>query len=352
MTRRRHRHAPRRRASQSGYAYLTALFMVLAMLAGTAVFLENALTASQRRREEELIWRGNQYKRAIRLYFHKTGHYPQDLDALKKGLPQLHFLRQAYKDPMSTSDGGWRFIYVNAAGQLIGSMRYASLQQMALLDNPQLQNQTFPQLGVSAASLANTSATGSIFSTSAQPPSGSAPPGSPPAGASPDTSGGTPPPPAPGQSGQGGTSTPPADQSGSGTGNQPGQPLGPGGQQLQNPILLQKPTGAVDGPVLGAFLTGVAPKELTPSRKWFHHAKIYKEWEFIWNPLDDQAAAAQNQNTAIPLLGAPAGGSASGSGSAFGPGSGSAFGQGGSGSTGSGNPNPFGGPPPQGNPPQ
>jgi len=346
----------RRRASQSGYAYLTALFMVLAMLAGTVVFLENALTASQRRREEELLWRGNQYKRAIRLYFHKTGHYPQDFDALKKGLPQLHFLRQAYKDPMSTTDGSWRFIYVNAAGQIIGSMRYASLQQMALLNNPQLQNQTFPQLGVSAASLANSSATSSIFSTSPQPLGQNPASSQNPPGGTPDNPGGNPPPPPTDQSGQGSTSAPPTDQSGAGNANQPGQPLGVGGQQLQNPILLQKPTGPVDGPVLGAFLTGVASNVPLPSRKWFHHAKVYKEWEFIWNPLDDQAAAAQQQATAIPLLGAPAGGSTFGSGSAFGSGStfgsGGSGGQGGAGSLGTGNPNPFGGPPPQGNPPQ
>jgi hypothetical protein len=380
----------RRHSSQSGYAYLMALLMALAVLAGTMVFLENALTQTQRRREEELIWRGNQYKRAVRLYFHKTGHYPQDFEALKKGLPQLHFLRQAYKDPMNTADGSWRFIYVNAAGQIIGSTRYASLQQMALIDNPQLMNQSFPQLGVSAASLSNSGASGSIFSNSPQSstqnsafggssfgnssfggssfggssfgsssannatpgsaPSSSSPSGTTPSGNAPDSSTGAPPPGSTDQSGQIGASTTTITTTQSATTAQPGQPLGPDGNPLQNPILLQKPTGPVDGPVLGAFLTGVASTVDQPSKKWFHHAKKYKEWEFIWNPLSDQAAAAQQQNTAIPLLGQPAGAS----GSAFGSGFGSAFG--------SGNSNPFGGnspqpqpqppPGPQGNPQQ
>ena len=40
----------------------------------------------------------------------------------------------AYKDPLNKDDGSWRLIYVNAAGQIIGSTRYSSLQQMALLD--------------------------------------------------------------------------------------------------------------------------------------------------------------------------------------------------------------------------
>ena len=98
--------------------------------------MENILTTGRRQREEEMIWRGQQYVRAIRLYYRKTGHYPSTLDDLKKGMPELHFLRYAaYKDPMKTDDErAWRFIYVNAAGQIIGSVRYATLQQMAILD--------------------------------------------------------------------------------------------------------------------------------------------------------------------------------------------------------------------------
>ncbi|HYL69240.1 MAG TPA: hypothetical protein VEX69_08740 [Candidatus Limnocylindria bacterium] len=247
------------------------------MLASSVVVIQNGLTQSKRRREEEMIWRGNQYVRAIRLYFRKTGHYPQDLQALQKGLPQLHFLRQAYKDPMNTnSDGAWRFIYVNAAGQIIGSTRYASLQQMALIENPSLmgQSQAFPQLGASASSLANqSSAPGAQPSPSQNPPTD--------------------------QSGQSATGQGPTDQSGAA---QPPQPAPPPPQQtsafgssgqLGNPILQQKPTGPVDGPVLGAFLTGVGSNVDAPSMKVLHSAKKYKEWEFIWNPLVDQAAAMQ-----------------------------------------------------------
>ena len=35
---------------------------------------------------------------------------------------------------MKKDDGAWRFIYVNAAGQIIGSVKYATLQQMAIMD--------------------------------------------------------------------------------------------------------------------------------------------------------------------------------------------------------------------------
>lgn len=283
---------------QSGYAFLFALFLMLAMLAGSVVVIQNGLTQSRRRREEEMIWRGNQYKRAIRLYFHKTGHYPQNLDDLAKGMPQLHFLRQPYKDPMNATDGKWRFIYVNAAGQIIGSTRYASLQQMALIENPSLMAATaFPQLGVSASSLANQSSAFGSSALGSQPGQSSA------QGTSPSAPSGSAQSPGTDQSGQSGQN-PPTDQSGQGTSStsafgqsgQPGQPSAFGNSgQLGNPILQQKPTGAVDGPVLGGFLTGVGSgnKSDAESLKVLHGAKKYKDWEFIWNPLEDQAAATQ-----------------------------------------------------------
>jgi hypothetical protein len=60
-----------------------------------------------------------------------------------------------------------------------------------------------------------------------------------------------------------------------------------------NPLLLIKPTGPVDGPVLGGFLTGVACTTDSKSIKVYRRGKKYKEWEFIWNPLEDALASAQ-----------------------------------------------------------
>src|SRR5580692_690949 len=147
----------RRRSQEGGFAFLLALGLIVFVVAMSLIWLEQGATQHRRQVEEEAIWRGNQYARAIRLYFHKTGNYPQDLEALQKGLPNLHFLRQAYKDPTNQADGSWRFIYVNAAGQIIDSTKYANLQQMALLDANGGQLPTIPgapgQLGVPASSL-------------------------------------------------------------------------------------------------------------------------------------------------------------------------------------------------------
>jgi hypothetical protein len=379
--------APRRpralRDRQSGFAYIMALIAVMVMLVATLAIFEQGATLARRDREEEMIWRGNQYKRAIRLYYHKTGKYPQTIDDLTKGLPQLHFLRQEYKDPTNKADGAWRFIYVNAAGSIIGSTKYATLQQMQLLDMNGGVMPTIPgQPGVPASSLASGSQPSGINSTSGNGSdssgqssgfgSGS---GSGPGSDSGSNSGSTgssggqnglPPGVPPGVAAMlpnGANSTPEqiaaalsangidpsqaaqflqnaqnsqnSSQSGSGNnssgfgsnssgfGQSPNGPgsssiFGPGGSSptgsnlsssnmpgagingmpsMANLAALAqlKPTGPVDGPVLGGFLTGVGGKVDAKSVKNYHGAKKLNQFEFIWNPLEDAAAALQNQ---------------------------------------------------------
>jgi type II secretory pathway pseudopilin PulG len=108
-----------------GYAVLLAIFMVATMLLLAATATPNILTQGRRLREQETIWRGNQYVRAIRLYYQKNREYPSSLDDLTKAnAAGAHFLRKAYKDPMNSSDGSWRLIYITLpSGQLEGSVR-------------------------------------------------------------------------------------------------------------------------------------------------------------------------------------------------------------------------------------
>jgi len=275
-------------SKQSGYAFLMVMGMVLIMAVLAQAVLQNMLTEGRRAREDEMIWRGNQYVRAIRLYFRKTGHYPQTIDDLKTGMPELHFLRYAaYKDPMAKDkDGAWRFIYINASGQIIGSVRYATLQQMALMD---LNGGTIPlnaTLGSIGTPVAAMSAGANGANSAGQ--NGTGPNGT---GA---TSGGN--------SSQSPTSTVGSgDNSGqSGTQNSSSSQTTSSGSssgfgQPVNPLSLLKPTGPVDGPVLGGLLTGVGggTDSDAASIKVVSGGKKYKDWEFIWNPLEDQARAIQ-----------------------------------------------------------
>ena len=397
-----------RRAEESGFAFLMALGMMLILLAFSLVILQNFVTDGKRTQEEETIWRGQQYARAIRLYYHKIGHYPQTMDDLQKGGLQLHFLRQPYKNPMNKTDGTWRFIYVNAAGQITGSVRYATLQQMVLIDQyagmlpgAAATAPTPGQIGVSAASLvsgggssgANSQQLQSVLSGilssvpsntdasngngSSQLQSGTSQSGT--SGQTPDQSNGQLPPPAnvpsPGNisptpdqvaqfvqsgqlppgitqdmvtaylqtgqlppgitqdqvnqftqnlqnpQGQQNPQTPdnsqnpqnPTQSSQSSFGSAPSGQSGSfslspssltqSGQSAAaiNPLLLLKPTGPVDGPVLGGFLTGVACTTDIKSIKVYRRGKKYQEWEFIWNPLEDAVASAQQ------VMGSPQG---------------------------------------------
>jgi hypothetical protein len=263
------RSGTRRSSRESGYTFLIALFMIVAIIIASDVALRNMASAGRRQREQEEIWRGNQYIRAIRLYYRKTGMFPRTIDDLQKGQPQLHFLRAAaYKDPMNTDDGAWGFIYITGAGQLIGSSKYTTLQEMALIDLNNGQLPTALQGNVSGAS--NQGATFGAFNSQSQAPAPAQTPG--------QTNGS--PPPTTGVA----TSTPGAPAA---------SPFGTPGQAAAT-TMGQTPTGPVDGPVLGGFIVGVVSKSPRESVKVYKGGKKYTEWEFIWNPLEDQAQAMQN----------------------------------------------------------
>jgi hypothetical protein len=113
-----------RKHSERGYALLVVIFLVSVLFISTMVVAPNILTEGRREKEKEMIWRGKQYTRGVKLYYRKLGRFPTSLDDLTKPkVGSLRFMRQAYKDPMNKEDGSWRFIYVGPAGQLIGSLK-------------------------------------------------------------------------------------------------------------------------------------------------------------------------------------------------------------------------------------
>jgi len=114
----------KRNPNEGGYALLLVVFLTTLLLLATIVAAPSVRTERQREKEQEMIWRGKQYVRAIKLYYRKNGRFPTSLDDLiKPKMGSLRFLRQAYKDPMNKEDGSWRLIFVGPAGQLIGSMK-------------------------------------------------------------------------------------------------------------------------------------------------------------------------------------------------------------------------------------
>jgi hypothetical protein len=114
----------RARSEERGYALLMAIFFLALLVLATGVAAPRILTEGKREKEQEMIWRGKQYERGIKLYYRKMGRFPTSIDDLTKPANGgVRFMRQAYKDPMNKEDGSWRLIYVGPSGQLIGSLR-------------------------------------------------------------------------------------------------------------------------------------------------------------------------------------------------------------------------------------
>jgi len=229
-----------RRRKQAGYTLLMVVFMAASMLILAAAAAPNLLTQGRREKEEEMVWRGEQYARAVGLYYRKFGKYPTKVEDLTRQTNGVRFLRQAYTDPMNKDDGSWRFIYVGPNGQLIGSLRQTSLLQ-TVLSTPGLP-------GMSA------------FGGGLQPP---APP----------------------------TATPGAAP---GTNQAPG--TGPAGQQTNtattaNP--LESQPQPFDGTVVGGNIIGVGSKIKKPSFRVYLGGDTYQQWEFLWNPTGQIAVPGQ-----------------------------------------------------------
>ena len=234
--------------AQSGYALLMVVFMAALMIITAAAIQINFLTQGRREKEDELIWRGQQYARGVRLFYRKHGRFPTSLDDLMKpGIGGVRYMRKAYKEPMNTVDGSWRLLYVGPAGQIIGSVKA----------NPG----------------------GSIFPAAPAPRPGGA---------------------------QAGTTAAPLGSTGGNAGGEassgtaPGQPqsAGSGSPQTANtssqqPSSQQPSAFGTDGTIIGGNIIGVASKINRNSIKVYDSATTYRAWEFIYNPSKDVTPIGQ-----------------------------------------------------------
>ncbi|HEV2386345.1 MAG TPA: hypothetical protein VGS20_03720 [Candidatus Acidoferrales bacterium] len=219
---------------------LLALFIGALMIIAAAVAVPSLITQNRRQKEALMIWRGQQYARAIGLFYRKTGRFPHDLDELEHGVGNVHFLRKAYKDPMNTEDGSWRLIYLGPGGQLIGSLRWHTMAEY------QAAEMGLP-LPTAGAGNPNSGPTG---------PAGAATPsGVQPSGANP----------------------------------QPSAPPSPTKPQPSPSTSSQPQTQTIEeGQMAGGNLIGVASKVKQNSLKTYLGGTTYRQWEFLWNPLEGQ----------------------------------------------------------------
>jgi len=108
------------RNRQAGFALLMALLLAALVLIALTIVAPVAFTQGRREKEEELVFRGEQYRRGITLYHRRFGRPSSSIKQLL-WTNERAYLRRAYPDPM-TKDGAWRLIRLGAGGQLVGSV--------------------------------------------------------------------------------------------------------------------------------------------------------------------------------------------------------------------------------------
>lgn len=90
-----------------GFTYIGLLFLVAMMGLALTVVSDVWVTAQRRDNEEQLLFVGNQFRRAIARYFATNGSYPHQLEDLLKDpkFPGVRrFLRRMYRDPITGSE--------------------------------------------------------------------------------------------------------------------------------------------------------------------------------------------------------------------------------------------------------
>src|SRR5438309_11071584 len=100
-------------AGEQGFMLVGLIVAIFLILLALGVAAPKVAQELRREREVEAVHRGNQYVRAIRLYYRKFGHYPGSMEQLEK-TNNIRFLRQQYVDPM-TGKADWRLIKVGEA---------------------------------------------------------------------------------------------------------------------------------------------------------------------------------------------------------------------------------------------
>jgi type II secretory pathway pseudopilin PulG len=242
------------RSPQDGYILIVLLLFLTLLAIGLTAVAPAIAQQGRREQEKELIHRGTQYVRAIRLFYRKFGRYPVRLEELES-TNRLRFLRKRYKDPM-TAGGEWRLIHAGEA------------QLTAPNAAPVLPGATTPGTGATSgvAGIGTSSRFASTFSLGSQPapPQASATPG--PTGTPQSQAGTT----------QGASSE--SSQSGQSSG-QPGQPGTPTSQ-------ISSPLGG--GPTFGGGpVVGVASTSKKQSIKELNQKNHYNDWEFVYDPRLD-----------------------------------------------------------------
>jgi type II secretory pathway pseudopilin PulG len=219
------RKAPSPHPAESGYILAAVIIMLAVMMILLAAAVPKVRKDIQRDQEVETMHRGQQYIRAVQLYYRKFRHYPPNVDALED-TNMMRFLRKRYADPLTGIDDWTPVIYGQNKAPLT----------MGYFGQP---------LSMGAAVLTGPTPTGGNSIVGASPIGPS--------------------------SGSGFTSA---------FGSSQGSGLGSGSQSGSSPA---------PGPVLGgAGIMGFSPAPDKESILVYKTKDRYNEWEFVYDPISDR----------------------------------------------------------------
>ena len=238
---------------KDGYALLIVMMMATLLLISLSAALPNIYVEGQREKEKELIFRGEQYARAIVLFHKQFNRYPHSIKELLH-TNNMSFLRRAYRDPMA-KNGKWRYIHATANGIILDSK---------LLGKPGQSKQS-NGLNSNANSNTSTSTSGTVGENSAATP------------------------------GQNTTGSKGFSLFG-------GQPQSSPAAENQNQPGTQSSSIFGDkNKLIGAYIVGVASTSTKASIMVYENHNHYDDWEFLGVP------GAPGGPAATPVMAAPGG---------------------------------------------
>ena len=232
---------------QQGYVLLAVMLLITLMLIAMTVELPRIAQQVKRDKEEELVYRGTDYARAVKRYYHKFNNYPSSIEQLKD-TNHIRFLRKEYKDPI-TGESEWKLVHAGEA-EIKVPQQNGAVQGT----NPGLTGGGSPAGQPTGATGLNPSAPGSGASLSPTPGQGFGAPGAPP-------------------------------QSGSGALQTSNIGLGNSGPQVG-----------------GGQIIGFASTSKKNSIKEFNDKNEYDQWYFVYDPRLEQVGPNQTGSATAGLL--------------------------------------------------
>jgi type II secretory pathway pseudopilin PulG len=267
-------------AGEQGFMLLGLIVAIALILLALSAAATDVAFSLRREREEEAVRRGNQYVRAIQLYYRKNGHYPGTIEQLEN-TNNIRYLRQRYIDPMTGKDD-WRMIAVGQNKTTVKGFFGQPLAGIASTGLGSAAGMASPGLGAGAVPGGATSVSSTGATTGAGNPAGAA---------------------APGGTATTGTAGP-TDTSGStgAFGSTPGLGGSSGFGQSGSPL-----SGST-GPIMGVGV-GATGNSLVV----LNEQTTYQSWEFLYDPRIEKLKAAAALNSGIGSAGAGALGQTPGS---------------------------------------